>query len=291
MEVVSNPEFLKQGNAVYDFNHPDKMVVGSTSERAKDCLRKVYHGLVKVYMPYLEVPWETAEMIKYANNAFLATKVSLINELANLCQKVGADVKEVARAVGMDQRIGAKFLNAGIGYGGSCFSKDVKALIALGREKKYSAKLLEEVELLNERQKEIFLPFILEKLAKVGGNKVTLWGLSFKPKTTDLRGATSLRLIEKLLAEGISLSVYDPLAMESVQAIFGETLHYAKNLEDSVLGSNMIVLVTEWDEFRNANLQDLGMKMKNKILLDGRNIYEPEEVKAFGFDYLGVGRE
>ncbi len=291
VEVVSNPEFLKQGNAVYDFNHPDKIVVGTSSARAVEVMRKVYHGLLKMYSPLVETNWETAEMIKYANNTFLATKISFVNEVANICHHVGADITTVAKAIGMDQRIGPKFLNAGIGYGGSCFPKDVKALIQVGKERNYVPKLLEEVDALNERQKGIFIPQIIAALRRVGGNTITLWGLSFKPKTSDLRGAPSLVLIESLLEQGFIIKVHDPVVMEEVKAIFGNGITCCSTIDESVENSSVIVLVTEWDEFRNINFKELALRMKHKIMFDGRNIYEPAQLKEEGFEYHGVGRK
>jgi UDPglucose 6-dehydrogenase len=291
VEVASNPEFLKEGNAVHDFTHPDKIVLGTKSNKASSLLRKVYTGRVRTYIPILETDWETSEMIKYANNSFLATKISFINEIANICNLIGADVKIVAQAMGLDYRISPKFLNAGIGYGGSCFPKDVRALVAKAKEFDYSAKLLNEVDQLNERQKEIMIPKIIEKLKEVGGSTVTLWGLSFKPKTDDIREATSLKLIQKLLDAGINVKVYDPIANELVKKIFDDKIIFCQSMEESIFASNAIVLVTEWDEFRNINLVELGKNMKTKILFDGRNIYEPEMIKEEGFEYCGVGRK
>ncbi len=292
IDVVSNPEFLKQGNAVYDFNHPDKIVVGAKTSEAFHMLQKVYHGLLKMYMPLLETDWETAEMIKYANNSFLAMKISFINEMANICDRVGADVTIVAKAIGMDSRIGPKFLNAGIGYGGSCFRKDVRALIDTARSTGYRAYLLEETERLNERQKKMLVPQILEALRKVEGDTVTLWGLSFKPKTSDLRGASALVLMEELLCAGVGVKVYDPISVEDTRRLFGERvgLMYCTSLTDSVRESNVIVLVTEWDEFRNVNFAELGELMKTRILFDGRNIYDAQQVQEGGFTYYGLGR-
>lgn len=289
IEVVSNPEFLKQGNAVYDFNHPDKIVIGARSEKAFQVMRKVYHGLIKTYIPFLEMDWETAEMVKYANNAFLATKISYINEIANICDKVGADVKLVAKAIGMDYRIGPKFLNAGIGYGGSCFPKDVKALAAVAREQGYEAKLLQAVDIVNTLQKEIIIPTIIEKLAQVGGTMVTLWGLSFKPKTSDLREAPAVVLITRLLEKGIKIKAYDPVAVDEARKIFGSSILYCSSLEESAQESDMIIVATEWDEFRNVDFGELGKTMRNKIIIDGRNIYEAEQLREEGFDYKGMG--
>jgi len=291
IDLVSNPEFLKQGNAVYDFNHPDKIVVGAESEKAFQMMHKVYHGLVKTYMPIIETNWETSEMIKYANNAFLATKISFINEIANICNKVGADVKTVSKAIGKDYRISPKFLNAGIGYGGSCFPKDVQALINTAKSHNYQPQLLQQVEELNERQKTIIVPQIIDKLKEINGNQVTIWGLTFKPKTSDLRGATSLKIIEELITNGFKVNIYDPIALEEVRTIFSDKVTYSNSVKDSVVNSNLIVLVTEWDEFRNVDFSELGKSMKTKILFDGRNIYEPETLKENGFEYYGVGRK
>ena len=288
--IASNPEFLKQGNAVYDFNHPDKIVVGAESDVALSALRKVYQGLQKTYIPYLEMSWETAELVKYANNAFLATKISFINEIANICERTHADIKIVAKALGMDPRIGPKFLNAGIGYGGSCFPKDVRALITAAQDAGYDPRLLKEAHALNERQKEVLVPKIFKTLKEVGGDTVTLWGLSFKPKTSDLRGASSLVLIEKLTNIGYNIKAYDPAAMDEAKKNIFDHVEYCSCVEESVQGSSAIVLVTEWDEFRNVNFADLGKRMKHKILFDGRNIYDPEFLRQEGFDYYGVGR-
>src|SRR3989338_3894920 len=302
VEMVSNPEFLKQGNAVYDFNHPDKIVVGAESVKAFQMLQKVYHGLLKMYMPLIETNWETAEMIKYANNVFLATKISYVNELANICDHMGADIKTVTKAIGMDQRIGTKFLNAGIGYGGSCFPKDVRAIIAVAKEKGYTPELFEEVDNFNERQKVVLLPRILAELKRVSGNTVTLWGLSFKPKTSDLRGAPALLLMDKLLEEGMDVRVYDPIAVEDVRKLYDlkrcssreksirEKITYCSSIEESVEGSNVIVLVTEWDEFRNVDFKAIAERMKSRILFDGRNIYDEGQLVEGGFRYYGLGR-
>jgi len=290
IEIVSNPEFLKQGNAVHDFNHPDKIVLGSSSPKALAEMKKVYFGLVRTYLPVLETTWETAEMIKYANNSFLAAKISFINEIANICQRTGADIKIVAKALGMDYRIGPKFLNAGIGYGGSCFPKDIRALAHLAQEQGYDAALLREIDHANERQKYIFLPTILESLKTRSGNTVTIWGLSFKPKTNDVRGAPAISLITRLLSEGLTIKVYDPLAIPEARLVLGEKVIYCNSIVDSVQGSNLIVLITEWDEFRNVNFAELGKQMKSKIICDGRNIYDPQLLQEAGFEYYGIGQ-
>ena len=298
--VVSNPEFLAEGKAVYDFTHPDKIVVGAGTSRAFEALRKVYTGRVRTYIPIVETDWETAELIKYANNAFLATKISFVNEIANICDKVGADVKIVAQAMGLDYRIGPKYLHAGVGYGGSCFPKDVRALSKVAEERGYSASLLHEVDALNKRQRILFMEKIKKRFPDLSGKTVTVWGLSFKPKTNDIREAPSLEIVRSLLAAGAYVCVCDPVAIPEVQLLLGaefqdqaqfqRQLQYCSSLQESVKGSSAIVLMTEWDEFRNVNFSVLGQEMKERVIFDGRNIYEPELVKEDGFEYYGVGR-
>lgn len=293
VEVVSNPEFLAEGKAVYDFSHPDKIVVGAKSDKPFHYLKKVYTGRVRTYIPTLETDWETAEMIKYANNSFLATKISFINEIANICDKVGADVKLVAQAMGLDYRINPRFLNPGVGYGGSCFPKDVRALIHTAQVKGYEPHLLKEVNSLNERQKKLLQQkaelFFGKNLA---GRTFSVWGVSFKPKTSDVREAPALVLIKDLLDRGATVKVYDPIAMPEAKQIFKEydAIHFSDSISNSVTDSSGIFLVTEWDEFRAVNFAELGTQMKEKIIFDGRNIYEPELVLEEGFRYFGVGR-
>ncbi|MEK6901918.1 MAG: UDP-glucose/GDP-mannose dehydrogenase family protein [Nanoarchaeota archaeon] len=292
VEVVSNPEFLAEGKAVYDFTHPDKIVAGAQSEAAFSTLRKVYTGRVRTYIPIVETDWETAEMIKYANNSFLATKISFINEIANICDLIGADVRIVAQAMGMDYRINPRFLSPGMGYGGSCFPKDVRALYHLSGEKKYEAALLREVDLVNERQKRKIMQKVQGRFGvELGKKQFTLWGLSFKPNTSDIREAPSLTVIQELLKEGAVVVVYDPIAMEEMQKIFPHAVQYASSLAESVQGSSAIIVLTEWDEFRHAPLHQLGKVMNEKVMFDGRNIYEPEMVREEGFEYYGVGRQ
>jgi len=230
-------------------------------------------------------------MIKYANNSFLATKISFINEIANISDRVGADVKIIAQAMGMDYRINPKFLNPGVGYGGSCFPKDVRALVHTAKEKGYDAHLLQQVHLLNERQKQVLVHKLKQHFGEdLSGKTFTLWGLSFKPNTSDVRESPSLILIEELLKHGAMLQVYDPVGITEIKNIFGEKLNYCTSLQHSVQGSSAILLITEWDEFRNVNFADLGKEMVHKVVFDGRNIYEPELVREEGFEYYGVGR-
>ena len=290
-DVVSNPEFLREGAAIRAFNYPDKIVVGTESERLLHVMRKVYAGRMRTYLPIVETNWETAELIKYANNAFLATKISFINEIANICDKVGADVKMVALALGLDYRISPRFLNAGVGYGGSCFPKDVKAIAQTAKRHGYTARLLEEVTALNERQKHV----IVEKINAAFKNNIKekmlcIFGLSFKPKTSDMRDAPSITIITELLSAGAKIQAYDPEAMQEARKIFGDKITYCTSPEQAAKGSHALVLITEWDEFRNLDLRELRKIMKDNKLFDGRNIYEPELVKEDGFEYYGIGR-
>ncbi|MBS3169576.1 UDP-glucose/GDP-mannose dehydrogenase family protein [Candidatus Woesearchaeota archaeon] len=292
VEVVSNPEFLAEGKAVHDFTHPDKIVFGAKTLKAYSLLRRIYTGRARTYIPVLETDWETAEMIKYANNSFLATKISFVNELANICERVGADVKMVTQAMGLDYRINPRFLNPGIGYGGSCFPKDVRALIHAAREKGYEAQLLQEVDLLNERQKNYLAHKIKARFGQtLQGHRFVVWGLAFKPQTSDIRESPALALVQGLLNHGADVTVYDPVAHVDVREVFGEKVRYASSLSDSVIDCSAILLATEWDEFRNVNFAELGKTMKHKMVFDGRNIYEPEMVKEDGFEYVGVGRK
>ncbi len=291
IEVVSNPEFLAEGKAVHDFTHPDKIVIGTKSDRAGHFLRKVYQGRIRTYIPILETDWETAEMIKYANNSFLATKISFINEIANICDNVGADVKIVAQAMGMDYRISPKFLNAGIGYGGSCFPKDVKAIAKKSREHGYAAKLLEEVMAVNERQRMVMVNKINQAFGgAIKGKTFGVLGLSFKPKTSDVREAPSLHIIEELLKRGALIKAFDPEAMEEAKKVLGERVTYCSSPEETADESHGLVIMTEWDDFRNLDLPALKSRMKEAKLFDGRNIYEPEDVREEGFEYYGLGR-
>ena len=289
VKVVSNPEFLKEGNAVHDFTHPDMIIVGSQDEGATAIVKKMYSGLIRPYFQVIETNWESSEMIKYANNCFLATKISFINEIANICDKVGADVKTVARAIGKDYRISPKFLNPGVGYGGSCFPKDIRALVNVAKQNGYDAKLLQEVDLFNKRQKKIILQKVETHFGVLRGKSFSIWGLSFKPKTSDIREAPSLLLIEELLQKGALVNVYDPVAMDEVRKIFFDKISYHTSAENSAKGTDAIILVTEWDEFRGVNFSEIGKTMNQKILFDGRNIYQPEQTN--GFTYYGVGRK
>ncbi len=297
VEVVSNPEFLREGAAVHDFSHPNKIVLGAKNPRANSILRKVYSGRVRQYIPFIETNWETAEIIKYANNAFLATKISFINELANISDRFNADIRLIAQAMGMDDRISPKFLNPGVGYGGSCFPKDVRALAHCAKEVGYDAKLLNAVDSLNERQKMVLNQKVHEKFGEdLNGKTFTVWGGSFKPSTSDIREASALTIIHNLINKGAQVKIHDPIANEEVQKHFTNHPHshkisYHTDLHSSVENSSAILLVTEWNDFRNVNFSQLGERMQNKLVLDGRNIYEPEFMKEEGFEYHGIGRK
>ena len=290
-DIVSNPEFLREGAAIRAFNYPDKIVIGTNSEKALRLMRKVYAGRLRTYLPIVETDWETAELIKYANNTFLATKISFINEMANICDQVGADIKIIALALGLDYRISPRFLNAGVGYGGSCFPKDVKAIAFTARQHGYSAKLFEEVSSLNERQKHA----IIEKIRDVFNNQIEnktfcILGLSFKPKTSDMREAPSVTIINGLLKVGAKVQAFDPEAMQEAKKIFGDQIKYCQSPEEAARNANAIILVTEWDEFRKIDLRALRRKMARPLLLDGRNVFDPVRMRALGFTYRSVGR-
>lgn len=290
VDIVSNPEFLKEGNAVYDFSHPDKIVIGSPVEEARKKLREVYSGFLRSYLKIIETSWETAELIKYANNSFLATKISFINEIANICDLVGGNVKCVAKAIGMDYRIGPKFLNAGLGYAGSCFPKDLRAITSVAHEYGYDARLLKEVDSFNERQKKVLLLKIKSRFGEsIKERLFSIWGLTFKPKTSDIREAVSVVLIKELLKLGAKIKVYDPVANKEVKKIFGEQISYGNSAFETVEGSSGIILVTEWDEFRSIDFKKLAPQMKETVIFDGRNIYQPTLLQEAGFTYFGIG--
>lgn len=290
VEVVSNPEFLREGTAVRAFNYPDKIVVGANSEKAFGIMKRVYSGRLRTYLPLVETDWETAELIKYANNTFLATKISFINEIANICDKVGADVKIVAMALGMDYRISPRFFNPGVGYGGSCFPKDVKAIVHTAKQHNYPAKLFEEVISLNERQKQVIIDKIETVFGNLAGKTFGVLGLAFKPKTDDMREAPSIHIINELLKRGAKIQAFDPKALNEAKKIFGERISYCNSPEEVADGSSALIILTEWDEFRSLNLKELKKRMADNKIFDGRNIYEPEIVKEEGLEYYGIGR-
>ncbi len=289
-DVASNPEFLKEGTAINDFMHPDRVVVGVESDRAKEVMDRLYKPFTinNYRMIYTDIP--SAEMIKYAANAMLATRISFMNDIANLCEMVGADVNMVRAGIGSDNRIGKKFLYSGCGYGGSCFPKDVKALIKTAEDKGYTMQVLKAVDAVNEHQKTI----LFKKLnnyykGDLKGKTVALWGLSFKPKTDDLREAPSLVLINKLLEAGVTIKAYDPIAIDEAKKYIGNKIEYVKDIYDATLDADAILLVTEWNEFRLPSWSVIKKLVKNALVIDGRNIYNGQELRDIGFEYISIG--
>lgn len=289
-DVASNPEFLKEGAAITDFMQPDRVVVGVESEEAKQLMERLYKPftLNNYRIIYTDIP--SAEMIKYAANAMLATRISFMNDIANMCEIVGADINMVRKGIGADVRIGSKFLYAGCGYGGSCFPKDVKALIHTAENLGYEMKILEAVEEVNESQKKI----LFEKLMKyydndIKGKTIAVWGLAFKPKTDDMREAPSLVIIDKILEAGGKVKAYDPVAMEEAERILGDSITYAKDIYDATLEADAILMVTEWNEFRLPTWEVIKKTMNKPVVFDGRNIYNKQEMNEIGFDYFGIG--
>jgi UDPglucose 6-dehydrogenase len=292
IEVVSNPEFLREGSAIYDFFRPDRIVIGGDSREAVDRVAKLYDPLYRLESPVVKTELETSELSKYASNAFLATKISFINEMACLCEKVGADVQHVAKIMGLDGRIGKYFLHAGPGYGGSCFPKDTKALVKIAQEVDYDFKIVRAAEEVNDIQKRT--PIV--KLEEVFGNElkgktIGIWGLAFKPETDDLREAPALTLIDYLLEQGCKVKLYDPEAMDNGRGIYQDRVSFVNDSYEAAEGADALVLMTEWHAFRELDLAKIKGLMKRPVFLDMRNIYKPEQVEALGFVYKGIGRK
>lgn len=289
-DVASNPEFLKEGAAIKDFMSPDRVVVGVETERARKIMSRLYKPfmLVNDRMIFTDIP--SAEMIKYAANAMLATRISFMNDIANLCELVGADVNMVRKGIGSDNRIGKKFLYPGCGYGGSCFPKDVKALIKTAEKAGYSMRVLKAVEEVNERQKEVLFDKLMKHFnGNIAGKNIAVWGLAFKPETDDMREAPSLILIDKIIAAGGNVKVYDPIAIEECQRRIGDKVAYGTDMYDAALDADALLLVTEWREFRFPNFAVLGKVMKEKVIIDGRNIYDRNELDQHEFTYYKIG--
>ena len=289
-EVASNPEFLKEGAAIKDFMSPDRVVVGVESDRAKKVMERLYRPfqMNNYRLYFMDSP--SAEMTKYAANAMLATRISFMNDIANLCDLVGANVDMVRKGIGADTRIGSKFLYPGCGYGGSCFPKDVKALARTAREYGYTMGVIEAVEAVNERQKEIVVKKLQDKLGTLRGKTIALWGLAFKPETDDMREAPALVVIEKLLEAGASVKVYDPVAMDECRRRIGDRVVYCKDMYDVVIDADALAVLTEWKEFRIPSWSVIKRVMKQPVLVDGRNIYSKDEVIAEGFEYAAIGK-
>jgi UDPglucose 6-dehydrogenase len=289
-DVASNPEFLKEGAAIDDFLKPDRIVVGVSSERAEEAMRRLYKPFLLNGHPIIFMDIPSAEMTKYAANSMLATKISFMNDIANLCEIMGADVNKVRQGIGSDARIGTKFIYPGIGYGGSCFPKDVKALIKTAQENGYQMQVLQAVEGVNDAQKEVLFSKVKKHFGgNLQGKKFAIWGLSFKPKTDDMREAPSLVIIEKLLAEGATVSAYDPVAVGEAKHTLGDTITYAKDQFDALVDADALLVVTEWPEFRSPSFEVVGRLLKQKVIFDGRNIYDPTELKQLGFAYHCIG--
>lgn len=288
-DVCSNPEFLREGNAIRDFLSPDRVVIGVDNDKAKDAMIKIYRVLERTGNPVMITDIKSAEMIKYASNAMLATRISFVNQLAQLCEKLGADIKEVAKGMGLDKRIGARFLQAGVGYGGSCFPKDVKAIIKTLKDNGCSAAILEAVDELNEAQKKCIIPKIESLVGDLKGKKIAVWGLAFKPRTDDMREAPSIVIIKELQSKGAEIKAFDPIAQEESKKHI-KNIEYGKTPYDVIEGADCLAIVTEWDEFRQLDFKKIKELMRHPNIVDGRNIYEPQEMKSFGFNYMGVGR-
>jgi UDPglucose 6-dehydrogenase len=291
-DVASNPEFLKEGSAVDDFMKPDRIVVGIESPEAEKTMRKLYKPFLLNGHPILFMDIASSEMTKYAANSMLATKISFMNDIANLCELVGADVSMVRKGIGSDARIGNKFIYPGTGYGGSCFPKDVQALVRTADEHGHSLDILKAVEAVNYRQKEVLIKKIKAHFGdSLKGLRFAIWGLSFKPKTDDMREAPSLVIIDLLLKAGASIVAFDPVAMEEAHRILGDSITYAKDEYDACIDADALVVITEWPEFRMPNFRILEKLLKTKTIFDGRNIYEPDEMLDLNFNYYSIGRK
>ncbi|MCK5707393.1 MAG: UDP-glucose/GDP-mannose dehydrogenase family protein [Candidatus Aureabacteria bacterium] len=286
-DVVSNPEFLREGTAIYDTMHPDRIVIGVNSKKAADILDKLYKPLGG---ELIITNIKSAEIIKHASNSFLAMKISFINAVSRICELSGANIKEVALGMGLDQRIGRRFLNAGIGYGGSCFPKDVSAFIKISEELGYDFNLLKSVESVNKDQVQHFIKKIEKTLWIVKDKKITVWGLAFKPDTDDMRNAPSIPIIETLLKDCAKLHVYDPVSSEKAKEVLPDNITYHDNMYDALKGSEALIIATEWDEFKKADLDKIKNLMSQPIVIDGRNIYDPLIMKEKGFIYTSIGR-
>jgi UDPglucose 6-dehydrogenase len=290
-DVVSNPEFLREGFAVDDFLKPERIIVGSSSEKASKLMQKLYKPFVRSGNPIIIMDERSAELTKYAANSFLATKITFMNEIANFCEKVGADVDMVRAGMGTDSRIGKRFLFPGIGYGGSCFPKDVKALFKSGQENGYEFDILKSVIKVNDIQKKILIPKILSQYNNsLKGKTFGIWGLAFKPETDDIREAPALYMIDELLKEGASVRVFDPEAMNNVEKKYGDKLYYSEHMYDATMDVDALIICTEWSIFRTPDFNKLKSNMKAPVIFDGRNLYEVNDVNSEGFSYTSIGR-
>ncbi len=289
-DIVSNPEFLREGSAIEDFMRPDRVVIGAESQQAVAIMKDLYRPLYLIETPFLITDVPTAEMIKYASNSFLATKITFINEIANLCEKVGADVRMVAKGMGLDGRIGSKFLHPGPGYGGSCFPKDVLALSKISRDKDYDFKILKGVIEANNRQKTLMVEKIREAVGDLNGKTLGILGLSFKPNTDDMRDAPSIEIINALQKSGAKIKAYDSAAMDEAKKVLKD-ITYCDDSYMAIDGADALIILTEWNQFRNLDLEKVKSLLKSPIFIDLRNVYEPNKIKELGLKYVGVGRK
>ena len=290
-DVVSNPEFLREGVAVEDFMKPDRVIIGTTSDRARKIMENLYAPFVRQGNPIIFMDERSAELAKYAANAFLATKITFMNEIANLCERVGADVDAVRRGLGTDSRIGKRFLFPGIGYGGSCFPKDVLALAMTSEENNYDFRILKSVMAVNDAQKTKLIPRIKKHFGDLNGKTIAFWGLSFKPQTDDIREAPSIFNIEELLKAGAKIRAHDPEAMDNVRKVLGERISYHKTPYEAATGADAIFIATEWPEFRAPDFARLSTLMKSRVIFDGRNLYDLQGMNDTGFTYISIGRK
>lgn len=291
-DVVSNPEFLKQGAAVEDFMKPDRVIIGSSAQKASDIMKELYAPFVRTGNPILIMDVKSAEMTKYAANSFLATKISFINEIANICEKVGADIEMVRQGMCADERIGSRFLFPGLGYGGSCFPKDIKALIRTAVEYGCECRILKGTNEININQRKIFVEKVLNQFDKdLNGKTIAVWGLSFKPKTNDMREAPSIPIIETLLSHGAKIVAFDPKAMETAKNIFKDKIKYATNAYEALNGADCMLLLTEWNEFRHPDFEKIKLLLKTPLIIDGRNQYNKKQLKSVGIDYICIGKK
>ncbi|MEO0478572.1 MAG: UDP-glucose/GDP-mannose dehydrogenase family protein [Planctomycetota bacterium] len=289
-DVVSNPEFLKEGAAIDDFMKPDRVVIGTNSDRAKEVMLDLYSPYVRTGKPILVMDPASAEMTKYAANSMLATRISFMNEMAHICERVGADINHVRKGIGTDARIGFPFLFAGAGYGGSCFPKDVQALVRTAQEHGYTPKIVNAVEEVNYAQKEVLFEKVVDHFGKdLSGKHFAMWGLAFKPKTDDMREAPALVLIERLTDAGATVTAYDPESIEESKRRIGDRVNYSDNAMDALEGADALLLVTEWSEFRHVDPDDIKARLKSPVLFDGRNIFDPQRLRESGFTYSGIG--
>ena len=288
--VVSNPEFLKQGAAIEDFMKPDRVVVGADDERSAELMRELYGPFTRTGAPIMMMDPASAELCKYAANSILATRISFMNEIANVCEVMGADVDHVRKAIGSDRRIGTSFLFPGVGYGGSCFPKDVQALLKSSADRGYDFKILRAVEAVNTRQKSRLVDKMRTHFGDLKGRTIAIWGLAFKPKTDDMREAPAIRIIEDLLHDGASVNAYDPEAAKTARGIFGQRIRICEKSYEALAGADGLAVVTEWNEFREPDYTKMRQLLKQPVVFDGRNIYSPAHMRALGFSYFSIGR-